>query len=183
LEFSPIFEDAEFLAKFANLELDRLESFRQDYPDFFPPAFWIAKGPDVSINRWVDPNSDLTLHPLTMARLVQGAVQDMWQNEFPFELSVALIGLGNGVLNNDFSFQTYPYQRAVMFLHNGPWRAKICEGCGGLYVADHPLRKYCSVASENRSKCSEKAIQKSRNKWWENVGKQRRTAKAVKGGK
>ena len=181
MKFSPIFEDAEFLAKFANLELARLDSFRQEYPDFFPATFWAAHGPNISINRVADPNPDLELRPLTVARLVQGLLQDMWQNKFPFESSVALIGLGNGTLENEFNLQTYPYQRAVMFLHSESWRAKICEECGGLYVADHPLRRYCSVASEDGLKCSQKAIQKSRNKWWDEVGKQRRAEKAAGG--
>jgi hypothetical protein len=182
VQFSPKFEAAEFLAKFANLELDRLESFRAEYPDFFPEKFWTAFGPEVSINRLVDPEPDLKLRPLTVARLAQIALQDMWQNGFTDDSSIGLIGLGNGsALGDGFDLQAYPYQTAIMFLHNEPWRAKICEECGGLFVADHALRRYCSVASDDGLKCSQKAIRKSRNKWWDEVGKQRRSSKAAGG--
>jgi hypothetical protein len=190
VQFSTKFEAAEFLAKFANLELDRLDSFREEYPGFFPEKFWTVFG-QVSINRLVDPDPDLKVRPLTMARLVQIAMQDIWRDGFTDDHSIGLIGLGNGsALGESWDLQAYPYQTAIMFLHNEPWRAKICEECGGLYVADHPLRRYCSrtpeaegLEKEALKKCSQKGIQKARNKWWDNVGKQRRAEKAAKAAK
>jgi hypothetical protein len=116
-----------------------------------------------------------------VARMIQGLVQEMWVKHFPFESSVALIGMGNGTVENKFSLDTFPYQRAVMYLYGEPWRAKICEECGGLFVADHPLRRFCSVAGEDGLKCSQKAIRKTHIKWWHEVGKQRRAAKKAGG--
>ena len=61
--------------------------------------------------------------------------------------------------------QVWPYQRAVLFLHVEPWRAKVCQECGRRFVADHARRKYCSIAGEGGSRCSALVIKRQHLDW------------------
>jgi hypothetical protein len=168
--------NADTLAKFANLEPSTLDSFRKSYPDFFPLSFWtVRNGGPISIQPYPPSKADQTFYPFTMAYVVHGAVQDMWQKKFPRESTILLIGLGNGAaLREELDLQAYPYQSAAMLLHIESWRVKICEECRSRFVADHAKRKYCSDG------CSQSAIQKSHNKWWNDVGKRQRSKKRGK---
>jgi hypothetical protein len=181
VKFSGTFEDAEFLAGFANLNPDGVEDFRKDYPDFFPDTFWPEgrKG-----------YSALALKEGLAGRdwlTYQTHLRQAWSKTetFPLPLTIELVRpTGTGQFIQLGMDEAYPYQRAVMYLYAQSWRAKICEECGNRFVADHAKRRYCSVErilpDGRRMKCSQIKINQAKSAWWNRKGKKRRLAKRGK---
>jgi hypothetical protein len=159
--------NADALAGFANLESDQIEPYRQKHPDFFPETFWPENRTGFSIAAL---NAGVAGFDW---QTYQTLLRQAWAKKFPSDLTIRLLeSSGMGPSLEVGMGHVYPYQNAVMLLHDQSWRAKICEDCHNRYVADHAKRKYCST------KCSELNIAKSHLKWWRDTGKKRRSAKA-----
>jgi hypothetical protein len=170
------YRDAEFLAEFANLDpanTRAMDYFRKNHTDFVPDAWWdYPPGPD---------------EPRLWQRN-QKWLLEAWDEEFVFDTGLyKLMRLTTSVFDTEthvksaelFGDKKYPmfatledvaeewgYHRAVRYVAETPWRAKICEECGARFVADHAKRKYCTRASEDGvSKCANKVIERSHLKW------------------
>jgi hypothetical protein len=60
------------------------------------------------------------------------------------------------------------FQVAFYHLFRESWRARICAGCSGYFIAAKPPQMYCST------ECSNAAHRPSVKKWWDLVGAKRR---------
>jgi hypothetical protein len=69
---------------------------------------------------------------------------------------------------------SYPYQKAVSFLFEHPWRAKFCLHCHKRFVAAERNNKYCSEP------CSHEGHIGQKRKYWHKKGggSQQRAARA-----
>jgi hypothetical protein len=184
VKYSGKLEDAQYLATFANLDpknVQAVQAFRDSYPDFFHRTFW----PDGRHSPLLLATEDQfgTFNWKDYQRLVRKA----WKEGFSLAASVVLVSLSNTEQDLELVMGTaQPYQRAVMFLHTQPWAARICAECGSFFVADHPKRKYCSIARANLNgagftNCSKIRINSGKQKWWNEAGKAQRAAKAKRG--
>jgi hypothetical protein len=175
--------EAEALARFANLQPEDIKSFRQMYPDFAPEGIWDS--PALSIPSGQMPESVPTW------KIFQKSVQEIWANKFPPENIVEFIAavaevskgykqvkelaemLSKKVLTYSLPKpEIFACQRAMMFLGVQPWRALFCGVCGKRFIADKPGRKYCS------EECAEKTRKGSKLAWWNKHGQELRNAKA-----
>jgi hypothetical protein len=194
--------DAETLVRFANLKPNDFEDFRQKYPAFFPPSFWVPRSlpqrmpeprnpPEVMARvglpepqnpkqtEWRPEQRNLYIgDTFTLANLIQPMIQEMWQTKFPLKSVIVLIGLGNGTaLGDELDLEAYPYQNALMLLRDEPWRAGFCPKCGTRFVKTKPRQVFCSDQCFNVNR---KAYQK---KNWEDRGdKYRKNATKRKSG-
>src|ERR1700737_1176494 len=127
--------EAEALARFANLEPEDIKGFRQMYSDFAPEGIWDA--PALSVPSGQIPESIPTW------KLFQKSVREIWSNKFPpeniveFIAAVAEISKGYKrvkeiaeILGKQVVFtyslpkpEIFSCQRAMMFLGVQPWRA------------------------------------------------------------
>lgn len=165
-----ILNEAKALAAFSNLKDDEVEYFRKNYSDFMPDI-WST----VSIG------ADSAQH------MLQGLLADAWRSGFTLDDCVGLItavarfsrlekslqhymqaydGTATGPLPPP---ETWPIQRAVMFLGMNPWRASICSRCGKRYVKDKSTRRFCS------DKCFQESRLLSKRSWWSEHAKEKRT--------
>jgi hypothetical protein len=181
VKFSGTFEDAQYLAEFANMDpknVQAVQAFRDSYPDFFHRTFW----PDGRQSPSAKEDQFGTVNWESYQNLVRKA----WMEGFSLATSVLLISLSSATQDLELMLGTaQPYQRAVMFLHTQPWASRICAECGSFFVADHPKRKYCSLARANPNgagftNCSKIRINSGKQKWWNESGKAQRAAKRGK---
>jgi hypothetical protein len=71
-----------------------------------------------------------------------------------------------------------PCERAVWFMTNDQWRAKICRNCSTRYIALEQQRRYCSnVCSRAGRRASNRP---SGNAWWHRSGKEWRKKRDLK---
>lgn len=175
MKFSQTFEDAEFLANFANLDSNKLESFRQSYADFFPEDFW----PDGRKKYQDLPAAFTTVGGAGFdSQQFHTLLRQAWNEKFPPHLSLRLVeSLGMSQSLELAMGKIYPYQQAVMFLQVQPWRTMICK-CGRRFVADHIQRKYCSVKGEDGLTCAERAIRETHRESWAKHGSEWRRKKS-----
>lgn len=158
-----ILDAADALAEFANLESADARAFRHRHLDFLPQTFWTGPAAKAGIGIYV---------PWIRER---DLVRQTWARTFPADLSLELVTsqlflMANVLESTDESTpaltsKVWPYQKAVLFLQANSWRVKKCEECGRCFVADHAKRKYCSIASENGSKCSAVVIKRTHLEW------------------
>jgi hypothetical protein len=105
----------------------------------------------------------------------QGELREAWQKEFRIG-QFELMGLLTSVFDpsyltdvmlpspsrpmfatrNEMPEEMYPYQQAVMFLFDQPWRAWLCERerCKRPFVKTHNQAKYCNVPNEENQTCA-----------------------------
>jgi hypothetical protein len=178
--------DSERLADFSNVKWPKdAQKFRGSCSDFFPQDFWrkdLRASPDDPIPEG-DPGlygGDTNVQLYAMGLLdrpdrvplwwfFKQRLREAWQRGFPLEMSVSLI-TSLSPFFRAFTFlkasQVWPYQRALMFLCNEPWRARFCSQCGDRFVGDKPARRFCSAT------CSAKARKNSRAASWQKHGKE-----------
>jgi len=147
------FKDAGTLAEFANLRADDMESFRHNYPDFVPDAWWdytSTHGRQWESSQgllrrvWEAWSSGTSLGLYKTVSLIMSVFDPntLFDTEFgtgdrpplaePFELPV----------------DPFPFHKALEYLNQQPWRAKKCENCGRYIVVRVAKTKYC-----NRDDC------------------------------
>jgi hypothetical protein len=163
-----ILNEAKALAAFSNLKSnDEVEYFRHNYPDFMPDIW-----------------TTVTIGAESAQRVLQGLLSDGWKSGFALDDCVGLITAVASFSNLEKVKQhamqlydggasttlpppeTWPFQRAVMFLGMNPWRASICSRCGNRYVKDKSTRRFCS------DECFQASRRLSKQEWWSEHGKE-----------
>lgn len=170
-----ILNDAKALAAFSNLKASEVDYFRQNYSEFLPDIWSsVTIGEDDVRAAW---------------RVLQKQVSSAWRTGFALDdcvglivavakfskLEIAIQKAENEMLGENRSAgtflhplpspETWPFQRAVMFLGMNPWRASVCSRCGNRYVKDKSTRRFCS------DKCSQESRLLSKRSWWSEHGK------------
>ncbi len=84
--------------------------------------------------------------------------------------------LPNGTIY-ELNTRLYSFHKALLYLHEHPRQAKICEECGKYFVHVHGKRTLCLFPDSRSETCSQKRINKNRLKWWYKKGDKRRKAK------
>ncbi len=134
---------AGLLAEFANLEEEGAESFRKSHPDFVPLIWWTGPAWNKGIG---------TYSPWLRER---DLLRKAWSMGFPadttLELATNKFFLAAHALASDTTEEmesrpqkVWPYQRAVLFLHVNPTRARTCEWCGRRFTSETKAR-FCRL--------------------------------------
>lgn len=150
--------DAQALAEFANLTPQTVGHFRQIESDFVPEGWWDYQ----STNKDGEPTAPWSEGAIKQQwQLNQSWLRAAWKKHFDinqFELMriftsvfdprdvVLLPGIHPQpafATVTDMSDTMYPYQRAVVFLTEQQWRARLCVRCKSPFVAGHSKQKYC----------------------------------------
>jgi hypothetical protein len=163
-----ILADCQALVDFANLTDADSGNFPLKHPGFVPEWWWaqieFSVEEDKVVKKW---------------QRMQHTLRKSWGASFPLESCVELIAAGGMDLRDvgsplwsgpagQASKVVWPYQRAVMFLTLNPWRMRFCMGCGKLFVADVPKRKFCSTNSE----CFASHRRQVKRAWFRQHGKE-----------
>jgi hypothetical protein len=188
-----LLRDAQALAGLANLDPKDIEYFQHNFrvgsQDFVPSKFWEPWEPwrpslQSDREKGVLPAefSDYLDKPgIPVWRTVQNCLQKAWREHFPLTLCIQLISAGNvfGRLDDpvpwyELGFErfltadTWPYQRAVMFLGTESWRARRCLQCEKVFVAVKANQHYC------RDRCFQTS-RKETKRIWASESRKRRT--------
>jgi hypothetical protein len=155
--------NAQILADFSNLEPGQVDYFRNNFPGFFPESWWDYEssweqkqwlltqmfireswktgfGGNDGVHRLVilmmlvfDPTNDIFDAKATNFRPALGNIYEV----------------GGGIHYHKAVIP--PYQNAVAYLFNEPWRARFCAECNKRFVAVEPKNKFCGeTCSLNR---------------------------------
>jgi hypothetical protein len=157
--------DAQALAEFANLTPEKLARFRQLESDFVPRDWWDYQPTNERGKPsapWPPALSEGGTKQWKQWELNQGWLLEAWSKKFEIDQFV-FIRLLLSVFDPDqvlwspavhphppFADLTmmpdtmYPYQRAVIFLMEQRWRARLCARCNCPFAATHNQQKYCS---------------------------------------
>ena len=128
----------------------------------------------------------------------QDEVQRAWSYQFQFESVFSLTGMlkavfvapSEMVLNESYLYlpdgelyelggpKAYTFHKAVLYLHQHPKQAKICEECGKYFVSVHGKRTLCLYPDDRGETCGQKRINRDRLKWWHEKGDKQRKAKS-----
>lgn len=181
--------DAQALAEFSNLELKDVESFRRNYPDFVPQSWWDYE-PTIENSK-----GDAVPTHKKQWQENQRYLRQAWKDHFPeaFFFTARLIlsvfdpdqlmdivmfpQLGHRphiVDDGALGCELYPHQKAVLYLHQEPWRARFCAECEKRFVAAESKNKYCGEA------CFHKNRDRQKRKWWAENGSKLRAAQQKK---
>lgn len=176
--------DAQALAGFANLTARDVEYFRRNYPEFVPNAWWDYQPTDREgkPRSWAQQYSPESTKQWQQN---QACLRGAWREQFHIEL-YQLIELLLSVFDPRDVFETLigpdtpdlpafsdefvtgrldPYHRAVLFLHEQNWRARLCQRCKSPFVAGHSKQKYCgSERGEDRETCFDLARREQRRR-------------------
>lgn len=161
------------LAEFANLNPDGAEGFIKAHPDFVPPVWWTGTA-------WKDGVGKYT--PWIRER---DLLRKAWSVGFPadstLELATNSFFLAAHALASDTTEEmesrpqkVWPYQRAVLFLHVNPTKARTCEWCGKRFVSETKARfcRFGLVVDGNETTCFLEHRKKEKsNHWSENRGR------------
>jgi hypothetical protein len=147
---------AEVLAEFANLDQDGAKGFIKAHPDFVPPVWWTGRA-------WKDGVGTST--PWMRER---DLLRKAWVAGFPadktLELATTSLFLIGHALASDTTEEMestpkkiWPYQRAVLFLHVNPTKARICEWreCGRRFISETKAQfcRFGLVVNGNETTC------------------------------
>jgi hypothetical protein len=177
--------NAQALAEFSNLGPEQIDYFRNNFPDFFPDAWWNYES-SWKEKQWVLSQSFIRysweigfggkdgVHRLVVLMMLVFDPDDLTlgldskDGERPdFRPALGNIyEVGGGIHWHKAVVPSY--QKAVAYLFNDPWRARFCAECNKRFVAAEPKNKFCSesCAHEHRNR------QKRDN--WNKYGKQQR---------
>jgi hypothetical protein len=174
------------LAAMANLERADVENFLHKHPHFVPPVWWTSPAWSEGLGTYVPWMRERDL------------LRDAWVAEFPADITIkmATANLFHAAhaLASDTTEEmentpekVWPYQRAVLFLHVNPWRAKTCEWCERRFIGEHPKARFCRfgvVVDGKAITCFWAHRKKYKNENWNehssNINKQRRREYRVK---
>jgi hypothetical protein len=132
---------ARVLAEFANLEPDGVESFQKAHPDFVPPEWWSGRA-------WRD---GVGVYRPWMAE--QAVLREGWVAGFSATTTLRLVTTSLFLIAHAVASDTqeemestpqkvWPYQRAILYLHVNPTKARICEWCGKRFVSE-TVARFC----------------------------------------
>jgi hypothetical protein len=127
------------------LEPDGGESFitNREHRGFVPPVWWTNPAWKKSVGMYT---------PWLRER---DLLRKAWSAGFPADITLELATTNLFLISHALDSDTpeemetgprkiWPYQRAVLFLHVNPWRAKTCLFCGKRFIAEHSKTKFCS---------------------------------------
>jgi hypothetical protein len=148
---------AQALAEFANLTPEKVGRFRRIESDFVPQDWWDYR----PTNEKGEPQAPWAEDGITQQwQLNQSWLRKAWKKHFDID-QFELIRLLTSVFDPQeiqiipwhprpafadvygMPDTMYPYQRAVVFLTEQRWRARLCEVCKAPFVAGHSRQKYC----------------------------------------
>jgi hypothetical protein len=78
----------------------------------------------------------------------------------------------------ELNTKLYDFHKAVLYLHQHPRQAKICEECGKYFVHAHGKRTLCLYPDSRGETCGQKRINRDKLKWWYERGNKQRKAKS-----
>lgn len=132
----------------------------------------------------------------------QSQVWAAWENEFKFAnifgltalLRAVFVAPSEMVLNSSNLYlpdgdlcelsapRLYSFHKAVLYLHQQPWRARMCKAkdCQKYFVANHPKREHCEYPDANGDTCREKNDRKRHLDHYHARGKKKRQQKNKK---
>ena len=190
-EFLALIEAAETVAKFSNLKPNEVDHFRHVYSDFVPQSWWKYQP---ILGRFDDEYRRKTGEPREYQwQLNQQFLQAAWEEKFDRRQFVSIARLLLSVFDPeqqmrraeiakaytpedlererpvfgdmlDWLQPLYPYQKAVLFLFEHPWRAKFCLQCHKRFIAVERNSKYCSEP------CSHLAHTRQKLESWNQAG-------------
>src|SRR5712671_4475244 len=156
--------------------------FRNNYPDFAPAEWWDYRtesvdfvpvsGDDLDF-KGTDIKGSLAKSLLFVWQDTQEEIRRVWQDRFKFEsvfnltellkmvfvapsemvLSGSHLYLPDGTFHELSTSKVYSFHKAVLYLHQNSWRAKICKGCEKHFVANHPKRDFCEYPDARGETC------------------------------
>jgi hypothetical protein len=168
---------ARVLADFANLEPDKVESFTTTpkHRGFVPPVWWTSRVWKEGVGIYASWMQERHL------------LRKAWAAGFPADMTLKLATTHRFLIAHFLATGTqeemeavpqkiWPYQRAVLFLHGNPWRAKICLFCGKRFVAEHSKTRFCSYGEPGDDNWTPNCFWAHRKKyqeenWSENSGR------------
>jgi hypothetical protein len=183
-----IFNAADALAKFSNIEPNEIDAFYSAHPDFMPDLrkyvsivsepgkpsrpsiFWLEFVQRVLRKAWLDHFDldgavrliavfdDLSKSDAVMDRLLMPPASETQQ-----PLTAAEYGL--------LERKVWPFQHAVMFLTVNSWRARFCTACGKRFVASNPKGRFCNDT------CFQRSLKNKKLQWWREHGNDLRRKK------
>jgi len=133
-------KSAKVLAEFTNLDdASAAEDFIRKHRDFVPPLWWTGRAWKEGVGKYTPWMRERDL------------LRKAWSAGFPadttLELATNNLFLAAHALasNTTTEMKTAPqkiwsYQRAVLFLHVNPTRARICEWCGRRFISETNAR-------------------------------------------
>jgi hypothetical protein len=171
--------NAQALAEFSNLGPEGVDYFRNNYPDFAPQAWWDYQAAGTQQKQWA---------------FTQHLLRESWKNRFKggaYFLVALLTSVfkPSDLLESAFDFQfdrpafarvsemTWgysPFQRAVLYLFDNPWRARFCTECNKRFIAAEPKNKFCS------EQCAHEQRNRQKRDNWHEHGKQHRQKRQAK---
>jgi hypothetical protein len=174
--------NAEAFVEFANLDGGGVDLFRAKNDDFVPAPWWTYRnGAQWKMSQkflrdaW---DKKFALDMFELLRLLQSFFDPnkLWEAEMGYPKESRREPAFATLIETEGYF--LPCQRAVMFLKEENWRVRVC-GCGKRYVADHPRRKYCSIAcpiwrDEQEKRAHSEHRKKQKRKWWNKRGRKQR---------
>ena len=178
--------DAQALAEFANLRHDGICRFRRIESDFAPQGWWEYQPAD-KVEKPISWARQYSADGTKQWQQNQACLRAAWRAQFHIELP-QLIELLLSVFDPGNVFETwfdltsnlpafatqfltdrlYPYHRAVLFLYEQKWRARLCELCKSRFVAGHSKQRYCGQEwGEERETCFDlvRREQKRQDHW------------------
>jgi hypothetical protein len=160
--------DAQILAEFSNLKPEGVDYFRNNYPDFVPPAWWDYKAHGSEQKQW---------------QMTQQFLREAWQGQLkggtfflvrlvlsvfdPKKLFDAVFGFDEYKFDDSIAKPAFarlseiewgyiPFHKAVLYLFENPWRARFCAECKKRFVAAEAKNKFCSEACSHESHIRQK---------------------------
>jgi len=82
---------------------------------------------------------------------------------------------GGGIY--ELNTKLHGFHKAVLYLHEHPRQAKICDECGKYFVHVHGKRKLCLFPDARGETCPQKRIDEDKREWWHKKGKKQRKTK------
>lgn len=92
--------------------------------------------------------------------------------------SMSHLSLSDGELYELSTPKAYTFHKAVLYLHQHPNQAKICEECKKCFVSVHGKRTLCLFPDARGETCGQKRINRDKLKWWHERGNKQRQAKS-----
>jgi hypothetical protein len=205
LRVSEAFRDAEVLADFANLDPEEVASvayFRNNYPDFAPAEWWDYQTQSLELVRVRGDDSSnvegkIEEHLISVWEDTQDELRRAWEDQFKFEsvfnltellkmvfvapsemvLSAAHLYLPDGTFHELSTSKVWSFHKAVLYLHENGWRARVCRSCERYFVANHPQRDFCQYPDARGETCRDRNDNKRKLDYYYTTGKKERQAK------
>lgn len=130
------------LAAFLDLKTADIATFQLKYRDFLPTWVWEETLGYFNSNTKVGSRNEPEKY-LPWLKL-QNHLKQVWDEGF-FEEAVLDFISEHSFFLNDSIAHTDDCRKAVLFLYENSWRAKICPQCKHRFIANHSQSECCSL--------------------------------------